>query len=239
MQRLKEPHLHIYADVHATASGLADWLADATHETLRTHNPASWAVSGGNTPVLLFKALAANPERIPWESLRLFLVDERDVQPSDPLSNYRTLEDTLLDHLKRPPIRTYPWATGSRPPEALALYRQALQELDKVDGLPVLDIALMGMGGDGHTASVFPGSPQLSSTDWVAYGPGPNANRYTLSLPLLANTRHVVFLVTGSDKAARVKDCIQGQEPRLPAARLSADAKDVHWFLDQDSARDL
>ncbi len=239
MRTLTEPELHVYPEVTALMEDLSLWLEKTTHESIKSHGFASWAVSGGKTPIPLFRLLADCPGCIPWESVQIYLVDERDVHPSDPLSNYGMLEGALLNHLKTPPARTYPWFTLGNPKEGLALYRRALSPLPRVDGFPALDLALVGMGGDGHTASVFPGSPQQQVTDWVAYGPGPGVNRFTLTLPLLSKARQIVFLVTGQDKAERVKECIAGTNLHLPAARLSHDAANVHWFLDREAAGGL
>jgi 6-phosphogluconolactonase len=236
---MSTPQIHVLDDPVRVAQSLAQWFVDHTTECVEEHQCCAWALSGGKSPIGLFQWLAQSTA-IDWPAVQLYLVDERDVFPTDELSNYRMLEVNLLSHLAVPPGRVYPWTTGVEDPrESLAGYRYALERLARHNGLPRLDIALQGMGADGHTASVFPQSPQQRSRDWVAYGPGPGAYRYTLTLPLLANAREVVFLATGQDKAARVRDCLDGQHADLPAAWLSEHAPVVHWFLDRDSASAL
>ena len=235
---MSHPAVHVKPDPLSLVKALVPWLAVHAGKAVKKRGVCSLAVSGGSTPILLFRHLAEHPGLLPWSHIDLYLVDERDVYARDPLSNYGMLTRTLLASLPVPPRRVHPWLTLVPAGESLAAYRRALSVMTRRHGLPRLDITLQGMGSDGHTASVFPGSPQLESDDWVAYGPGPNAARLTLTLPLLANADHTAFLATGTEKAARVKECLDGRSS-LPAAILSRDAKDVHWFLDEDSAREL
>lgn len=218
---------------------LTGWIAETAQEGIRDRGISHWVISGGSTPIPLYNKLAHKAANIPWSKVCLYLGDERDVYLADPLSNYRMVQDTLLNSPEVAYSRVYPWPVAGDPREALAWYRQALSRVPTAKGYPTVDMALLGMGSDGHTASVFPGSPQLQSNGWVAYGPGPNAWRFTLTLSLLMNARHVVFLATGPQKAARVRECLVEKNPDLPAAIVSQNALDVHWFLDTDSAREL
>lgn len=236
---MSSPHVHIYADTNQVITELTRWIAETAQEGIRDRGVSHWAISGGSTPIPLYEQLAFRASTIPWPKVFLYFADERDVYWTDPLSNYHMVQDTLFNSLQVASSRVYPWPVAGDPREALAWYRQALSWLPRHEGYPSLDMALLGMGGDGHTASVFPGSPQLNSNDWVAYGPGPNAWRFTLTLALLINARHVMFLATGSQKAARVRECLVEKNPNLPAAIVSQNASDVHWFLDADSAREL
>lgn len=232
-----EPTLHVAPSAEQLLESLTEWLQSAAAEAVRERGTAHWALSGGSTPRPLYEKLA-HTRTIPWSALRLFLVDERDVNRRDPLSNFRMIRESLLDRLNPPPLAVFPWLTKVDPRESLSRYRQALALLPRHEGFPSLDVALQGMGGDGHTASVFPHSPQQHSEDWVAFGPGPESFRFTLTLPLLARARRIAFLVTGRGKAERVRECIRGNVD-LPAAWLSRHGSDVHWFLDADSASEL
>lgn len=236
---MSRPEIVIGTRSADTADRALEWLASTSHDRIRTSDSVSWALSGGTTPILLYEQLAQGRGNIPWQSLSIFLVDERDVYAQDPLSNFGMLQTTLLDRLSTPPAKVTAWDTTQEAPETLARYRAALSTLPRHEGFPELDVVLLGMGADGHTASVFPGSPQQSSSDWVAYGPGPNASRYTLTLPLLTHARHVAFLVTGTAKASRVRECLRDADSPLPAAWLSRQARRVHWFLDAESASEL
>ncbi len=233
----REPLIHIAESKEDAAETLSAWVAQAAQEDVRDHRQSSWALSGGSTPVLLYHRLSLRSD-IPWSEVCLYVVDERDVVATDPLSNAHMIEEALIDRLPDAP-EWHPWLTVANPSESLARYRQQLAPLPRSQtGFPQLDLALMGMGDDGHTASVFPGSPQETVQDWVAFGPGPNAPRLTLTLPLLAQARRIAFLVTGLEKSARVAECIRS-DANLPAAWLSRHGHNVHWFLDRESARDL
>lgn len=233
----REPLIHIADSKEDAAETLSTWIAQAAQEDVRDHRRSRWALSGGSTPVLLYHRLSLRSD-IPWPEVSLYVVDERDVFATDPLSNAHMIQNALIRRVSGGP-QWNPWLTAVNPSESLARYRQQLAAMPRSrEGLPQLDLALMGMGGDGHTASVFPSSPQEEATDWVAFGPGPNADRLTLTLPLLAQARRIAFLVTGPDKAARVAECVRS-DADLPAAWLSHHGHDVHWFLDRDSARAL
>jgi len=234
-----DPAVHISATPDEVMSAVSSWLVTCTQQDIRERGRSVWAISGGSTPIPLYQRWAHDSDAIPWTKVQLFLVDERDVFPSDPLSSYGMIQKTLLDRLPVSPTRVYPWPVTGSVPEGLAYYRAALSPLPRTSGFPVLDTAMVGMGGDGHTASVFPASPQEHSSDWVAHGPGPNAARWTLTLPLLGHARRVAFLVTGSDKAQKVQECLGDPHSPWPAAQLSRLGNEVHWFLDQDSAAHL
>ncbi len=234
---MTNPEIHVSASAGTLIDDVVSWLVRVTHDSIRDRGFAAWALSGGTTPIPLYTRLGREPGLVPWSSVRLYLVDDRDVNPADTLSNYGMIQRALLDPLGIAPLGAFPWMTTADPRAALARYRQHLSLLPRGSHYPQLDVTLQGMGGDGHTASVFPGSPQETSKDWVAYGPGPQANRFTLTLPLLAESRHVAFMVTGHDKAARVRECVQDAHSVLPAAWLSRNASGtVHWFLDAGSA---
>ncbi|NMP22830.1 6-phosphogluconolactonase [Sulfobacillus harzensis] len=234
---MTKPEIHVADSPEALVHMVSEWLQRVTLEAIREHGCANLALSGGSTPKPLYQHLASK-ESLPWSSIRLYFVDERNVGPMDPDSNVRMIREALLNRLPVPPLSVFPWLTETDPRESLARYRQALAILPRSDGYPELDLAMQGMGGDGHTASVFPGSPQELSRDWVAAGPGPGTERLTLTLPLLAHARRVAFLVAGSDKATRVQECLSG-ESQLPAAWLTRHAREAHWFLDRASASAL
>lgn len=236
---MSSPNVHVFADQNAVMTALIEALAAWTQEGVRTRGQSDWAISGGSTPIPLYRLLGEGSGALPWPAIRLYFADERDVYPTDPLSNYYMVQEELLNRMPTPPARVFGWPVVHEPRQAMSWYRAALAQLPRVDHYPQLDLALLGMGGDGHTASVFPGSPQQSSLDWVAYGPGPRASRFTLSLPLLGHAGHVVFLATGAGKASRVRECLSQEDSQLPAAWVSTHAADVHWFLDSDSAREL
>ena len=186
------------------------------------------AVSGGSTPKALFHKLATRyRDAVPWGRITLFQVDERSVPPDDPQSNWRMLRETLLDHV--PEARAHRIRAGEV--GAADAYEELLRREVPAgpDGIPVLDLVLLGMGADGHTASLFPRSPALDERDrLVVSNPVPqlDTTRVTMTYPLLNAARHRWFLVRGADKAAAFS---RAQKGELPAGAIH----DAVWFVDE------
>jgi 6-phosphogluconolactonase len=181
------------------------------------------AVSGGSSPRPAFERAAAR--RPDWAGVTLWWADERCVPPDDVRSNYRLVRETLLDGLSRPP--SVHRVHGELPPEeGAALYDEEIRGVR-------LDLAVLGIGPDGHTASLFPGSPALAETERaaVAAEPGlePFVPRVTLTIPMLSATRLVLFLVVGEDKAEATARAFGGErDPATPASLVrSAEGRTV------------
>ena len=205
------------------------------------------ALSGGLTPRLLYQILAGRAllGRIEWENVQLFQVDERCVPPDHPDSNYRMIREALLDSGEIPPANFHRMQAEEADLEKAA--RDYAAELARVlepqNGLrPRLDIVFLGMGPDGHTASLFPGTAALEEQSlWVC----PNRverlgmSRLTMTLPLLNASAHVIFLVAGADKAETLVKVLEGPPGELPAQRIRPVDGSVSWFLDEASARKL
>ncbi len=205
------------------------------------------ALSGGLTPRLLYQILAGRAllGRIEWKNVQLFQVDERCVPPDHPDSNYRMIREALLDSGEIPPENFHRMQAEEADLEKAA--RDYAAELGRVlepqDGLrPRLDIVFLGMGPDGHTASLFPGTAALEEQSlWVC----PNRverlgmSRLTMTLPLLNAAAHVIFLVAGADKAETLRKVLEGPPGELPAQRIQPVNGSVSWFLDEAAARKL
>jgi len=220
------------------AARAAEWVADRIASTTDLFRIA---LSGGNTPRLLYERLASQDfrERIEWRRLDLFWGDERFVPHTDERSNYRMVRETLL---ARAPVlidHVHPIVTDGDPDEAARRYEALLHGIYGAECLspspPLFDLVLLGLGADGHTASLFPGSRALDESDrWVAAVYGREVPRITLTYPSIACSGAIVFLVTGGDKADVVARVQQG-DPALPAARIQAEGE-VVWFLDKEAA---
>jgi 6-phosphogluconolactonase len=206
------------------------------------------ALSGGSTPVLLYRLLASRGNRIPWERLEVFFGDERGVPPDHPDSNYRTAREELISRVPLPAPQVHPMPASEPDLKAAALsYEEEIRRIvpEGPAGEPVFDLVWLGMGDDGHTASLFPGSPALDDTeDLVAANPvkGLPAPRMTFTLPLINNARKVQFLVTGSKKAPAVRQVLGPPEEGspivpLPAARVQPLYGELEWILDREAAR--
>ena len=188
-----------------------DWVEAALAIILEAQ-PRSWALCGGSTPRPLYERLAS--ARLPWADIALFFGDERCVPPDHPASNYRLAHETLLPHV---PARVHPM-----PGETCdaAAYEAVLR--DRLGPHPALDLALLGLGEDGHTASLFPGDPALDERErLVAPVQRPDFNRLTLTLPVFSASHLALFLVTGRTKRNALRALLEGGA--IPAARGRAE----------------
>jgi 6-phosphogluconolactonase len=219
----------------------AEWIARKV-ETTEAGNVFTMALSGGSTPRGMFHVLAADPyrRRLPWSNLRVFWGDERSVPPEHPDSNFRMAREALLDHVPIPSAQIFRIEGECDPEVAASRYGKVLQsQFDLRDGaIPRFDLILLGMGSDGHTASLFPGTPALLETrrpvvaNWVE---SLQTFRITLTPPVLNAAREVVFLVCGEDKAEALHAVLEGewQPQEYPAQLVKPSNGDVIWFLDR------
>jgi 6-phosphogluconolactonase len=229
----------ILPDSDALAHRAAEWLVTVMGREGRL----AIALSGGATPQRLYELLARPPYRdvFPWSRTHWFWGDERFVAPDDPLSNFRMVREALLSHVPIAADHVHPVPTVGMTPEAAAdAYERALKAFygapDLVPGKPLFDVTLLGLGPDGHTASLFPGTSVLEErTRWVAPVLGAKAEaRITLTYSALESTRHAAFLVSGAGKRAALAGLREG-DARLPAARFHP-AGTLHVFADAAAA---
>jgi 6-phosphogluconolactonase len=202
------------------------------------------ALSGGETPRRTFEVLSAEPYRgrFPWEQVHFHQVDERWVPPEDPRSNLRLLRETLFCRAPVPEDNVHFVDTGlSGPEEGARRYEASLRAAfpDPPGGFPRFDAIVLGIGKDGHTASLFPGSPDTASGGgaWIvaAEGGDPPVPRVTMTLPVLSAAAQVVFLVSGREKARALRDVLSG-DPSLPASRVSPSRGKVTFLADEPAA---
>jgi 6-phosphogluconolactonase len=195
------------------------------------------ALSGGSTPRGMYAQLAEDTERrksVPWEKIRFFWGDERPVPPDHLESNYRTAWDELLRKVPVPHCNIH--RIHGEKSEAAQEYERTLRMRFPGEEPPRFDLVLLGIGSDGHTASLFPGSPALSETTrWVAENPVKHTHRITLTAPVLNNAACVLFMVCGADKAAVLQQVLEGpHEPeRLPAQLIRPAEGQLMWFADE------
>lgn len=192
------------------------------------------ALAGGTTPRRTYELLAAGHED--WAGVEVWFGDERAVGPDDPESNYRMASETLLAHGTGPEVHRIEGERGAE--EAAAAYASLLQErLPLANGIPVLDVALQGLGPDGHTASLFPGNPAVEAKGIcvpVHDAPKPPPDRITLTVPVLRAARSMVFLATGAEKAEAVRGLLAGPDPKVPSSLLTGDRTEV--IVDREAA---
>jgi len=211
----------------------------------------SVALAGGSTPAGLYRLLAATPfrEQVNWSDVLLYLGDERCVPPDDPRSNTRMIRETLLEGVAPVPVILRVPPSELPPPDTADAYAVQLRRDFLLQGRarPRFDLILLGIGDDGHTASLFPGMPALDerrrlviATDVPAYV-RPFVPRVTLTLPVLNAAEHVLFLVAGASKAPAVAAILSGPEPEdsLPARRVRMRSGKTTWLLDRAAAAEL
>ncbi|MCG2784211.1 MAG: 6-phosphogluconolactonase [Anaerolineae bacterium] len=200
----------------------------------------SVALSGGSTPRALYERLASAEfsGRIPWRDIHLFWGDERCVPPDHADSNYRMTAESLLRRVPLPAENIHRIQGELAPHEAAAHYEAGLRAF--FGGAPVFDLVLLGMGDDGHTASLFPDSPALAeSARWAVAvehtsPPPPLVSRVTLTFGVFNAARRVVFLVTGAGKAQKLAEIRRGAD--LPAGRIRPPNGDLLWLVDEAAA---
>jgi 6-phosphogluconolactonase len=203
------------------------------------------ALSGGSTPRALYALLAAPgyKEEIFWPQVHLFWGDERCVPPDHADSNYRMVRESLLSKIQIPEANVHRMAGEKEPRVAAAEYERELIQFFQLsnDELPRFDLILLGLGEDGHTASLFPGSDALKETRRLVvanYVAKFNAHRLTLTLPVLNHGAAVLFLITGAGKAAVVKEILTdgGDPSRFPAAQIQPTNGRLMWIVTEDAA---
>ena len=211
-------------------------LARAAAEYFVARRPETVALSGGSTPKLLYQILADEfRDQLPWSNMHFFWSDERHVPLDHPDSNYRMANEALLSHVHSNVHRI----PGENPnaADAASEYEQTLIAVTK-QNLPRLDLILLGLGTDGHTASIFPGSEVLHETKRLVAAPYVekfHTYRITMTLPLLNNSASVVFLVSGAEKAEIVKEVLEG-ENKYPAQAVKPTQGELIWMLDKEAA---
>jgi 6-phosphogluconolactonase len=207
-----------------------------------------FCLAGGDTPKPLYEFLASAPfaRRIEWPRVHVFWGDERCVPPDQPASNYRMAREALLDHVPLPPTNIHRIRGEDEPSEAAAAYEELLGGFFGSHGTSAttsFDLLLLGMGADGHTASLFPGGAAAQETRrWVVASPGPQPESWRISLtPVLLNAaENVTFLVSGANKAERLKDVLEGGPPDvLPAQLIRPTHGGLHWMIDAAAAARL
>lgn len=243
-----EPEVLVFPTLEELQAATAERIVAAAEGAVAERGRFLMAISGGSAPPGVFLHLTRAPlfGRMPWAATSIVWVDERYVPYSDPESNYSQARRSLLDHAPIPSDQVYPVATYFEDPaEAAALYGRLLAALlDTHAGR--IDLALLGMGPDGHTASLFPDHPGLDAPAEalaiaVEGSPKPPPRRISLTPAALNRSAEAIFLVAGADKALKVRAALRGPfDPRATPAQLIRPAQGrVVWMLDAAAAQEL
>jgi 6-phosphogluconolactonase len=237
--------IKVYPDLESLSQAAATLVVDRANQAVAARGRFDVALSGGNTPRRTYELLRAHPrwDQAPWHRMHIFWGDERCVPPDDPRSNARMATDAWLDHVPIPATQIHCIECAPSPAAGARRYEAHLRQF--FSGRPPrLDLVLLGLGDNGHTASLFPGSPVLQESErWVAevYVAEQDLWRVTLTAPLINQAALVVFLVAGQSKAGVLQEILHGpQDPqRLPAQLIKPQPGDLLWLLDLAAAAQL
>ena len=244
-----KPTIEIFSDPLSLAKQAAQMIATQAQQAVPANNRFTIALSGGSTPKHLYE-LMADPdaeyrERLPWQRIHFYWSDERPVGPDDSESNYRMANEAMLARVAIPEANIHR-ILGETPSaqEAAAAYESQLRHFFGLvnDEVPRLDLVLLGMGADGHTASIFPGSEVLQEKRRLVVAPWVEklrTYRITMTLPVLNNAASVLFLVSGDDKAAMVNEVLKGKPDKFPAQSINPTNGSLTWLLDEAAASQL
>jgi 6-phosphogluconolactonase len=239
----ERPDIRVLPDLSALSLRAAEAAVGIINDVVRVRGRCSLVLSGGSTPKPLHRLLAsAFRDRIPWPQVEVFWGDERYVPHDDARSNYRMARETLLDHVPCPIANMHPMPTHFSDPDDAARDYQTTLERYFGGEEPRLDLVLLGMGPDGHTASLFPGSAALhEETRWVvaATVPAEPPRRLTMTFPAFARSVQAHFLVAGADKATALGHVLSGSaDPTVyPAAGVrTAPQGRLVWWIDRPAA---
>ncbi|MDX2497083.1 MAG: 6-phosphogluconolactonase [Desulfobacterales bacterium] len=233
----------IIADADLLARKGAEIFSRTAKETIAQQDRFIVAISGGSTPRAMHRLLSQEPylSDIAWQKTYIFWVDDRMVAVDHPDSNFGTAQKDFLDKIPIPSDQVYPIPTLTHPDEGAALYEMTLktffQRVD--DDAPIFDLIFLGIGKDGHIASLFPNhASRYPGESWVitVKGGDPDVVRITLAYSVLNNARHICFLVSGRQKAPIIKTLFENRRVQLPAGRIKPIHGKVTWLLDREAA---
>jgi len=241
--------IEILPDAEALALRAADLFALAAQEAAAARGRFAAALSGGETPRALYRLLARQQfsQKVPWRRVQLYWGDERCVPPDDVASNYGMAREAFIKHVPLPEANVHRVHGEEVPDKAALAYEKELRALAALERpqseLPVFDLVLLGLGGDGHTASLFPHSDALTVEERFAVATeAPDGSpRVSVTYPVINAARRVWFLVSGAEKAGMVAEVLEGL--RVPEAVPAQGVRPVHgqltWLLDEAAAAEL
>lgn len=244
-------NISVYSDAGALSRAAAEEFVQLARGSIRSRGRFSVVLSGGSTPRRMYELLAARPlrESVDWSRVEVFWGDERGVPPDHPDSNFHMASAALLEHVTIPPDRIHR-IRAEAPDRAAAArdYQLEIARAFQVDGAgvpPSFDLVLLGMGNDGHTASLFPnGEAVLEGRRWAVSVEAPQRpppSRITLTAPILNRARDIRLLVAGQDKAVTLRAVLQGphQPRRTPVQLIEPENGRMIWLVDEAAASEL
>jgi 6-phosphogluconolactonase len=240
-----KPELRVLENSDALFGAAAAEFASLASEAIQSRDKFCVALSGGSTPRNLYSMLANQSARsIPWQQIYFFFGDERHVPPDHPDSNYRMAREAMLSKVPVPAENVFRIHAEQDAETAALEYEQTLRKFFglQANEFPRFDLVLLGVGPDGHTASLFPGSAALNEmqrlvvADWADKF---KTYRITLTLPVLNQARCVMFLASGADKASILHQVFENKNANLPAQRVCPENGRLLWLIDREAAASL
>ena len=237
--------LHIYKSKEELSEALASWMCEVIESTLKEQEYFTLVLSGGSTPQLLYKTLVSDKfkDKINWSRIHVFWGDERAVPYADERNNAKMAHELLLNKVDIPANNVHIMRTDIEPNFSTDAYRKMLHDFfDNTS--TTFDLVLLGMGDDGHTLSLFPGSPIIEEhKHWVnsVYNSEQAMYRITLMPKIINRSAKIAFMVDGEKKAKMLQQVLQGPyEPsKYPAQIIKPTDGELHWFVDEAAAQEL
>lgn len=248
MQTLMEAkNLSVFENYEALVSATADLFVKLADESTKARGKFVVSLSGGSTPKGFYSRLAEQEiaSKVDWSKVVVFFGDERTVPYSSPDSNQRMITEHLLSKVPLMRENVFSLSDPDMDPKQTAIdYERTMHEFFRLSGeeLPQFDFMLLGLGDDGHTASLFPGSPALSETlRWFVDNKVEKLNtvRLTTTYPVINNSRNIIFLASGKTKASVLKAVLTGPEGIYPSQNVRADNGKLYWYVDKEIASEL
>ena len=235
--------IQIFSSLNELNESFTEWFKEVDS----SGKQITVALSGGSTPKSLFGYWSSLPEgEIDWTKIKFFWGDERCVAPEDSESNFKMTKEHLFNNINIPEENIFRIKGENNPTDEAKRYGELLNsELEQQNGTPVFDIVILGMGDDGHTASIFPHEIELWNNEnncVTATHPDSGQIRVSLTGKVINAAKNVVFLVTGSNKADKVKEIIEQPEvaeKKYPAALVQPDSDNLYWYLDEAAAEKM
>lgn len=235
--------LHIQKDPVAVTAALAEWITHTIETALQKQDRFTWVLTGGNSPKALYDMLALSPykERIAWNKLHIFWGDERAVPFADDRNNAKMTYAHLLNKVPVIPAQVHVMRTDTEPEQAALEYEKILHQYFGNDGKS-FDLVLSGMGDDGHTLSLFPGTEVVHEKEaWVKafYLTSQQMYRITLTAPVVNRASSIAFLTFGANKAKALYEVLEGSPDvdLYPSQLIKPRLGELHWFVDEAAAK--
>jgi 6-phosphogluconolactonase len=236
--------VQVFPDLEALSHEAATLFVNLSRNSTVSQGRFTVVLSGGSTPRILYSLLGSDLYRrkVDWHHVHFFWADERCVPVVHEESNFKLVFDLLLSKISLPQGNIHRIKVEEGPEKGAQDYEDCIREFFKVSGFPVFDLIILGVGKDGHTASLFPGSLSLEEKTRLAipvYMEEIKRHRITLTLPVLNNADHIVFLAAGPAKADAIKEILENRKEQYPAGLVSPVHGNLIWMLDREASSKL